>query len=155
MLAGSIIGLKPGDLTQLENLLHDNHLPQQDCADQLRHFFGLFDEKQLIAAGGLEPAGDYALLRSIVVEQGHRSQGLGSDIVEFLLRQARAQGHDAVYLLTETAESYFENFGFIAITRQQIPGPIRNTRQFASLCPDSACCMVLKLKTGLVKHGQH
>lgn len=145
MLTGSIIGLKPSDLTRLENLLHDNHLPKQDCAEQLTHFFGLFDGKQLIAAGGLEPAGDYALLRSVVVEQGHRSQRLGSEIVKFLLQQARAQGLDAVYLLTETAESYFEKFDFIAIARQQVPRAIRNTRQFVSLCPDSACCMVLKL----------
>jgi len=149
MPAASINGLKPGHLARLENLLRDNHLPQQDCGDQSQHFYGLFEEERLIAAGGLEPAGANALLRSIVVDRSHRSQGLGTDIVEFLLRKAQAQAVETVYLLTETAESYFENFGFTAIARQQIPGPIRNTLQFASLCPDNACCMVLKLKNGV------
>ena len=147
MPAASINGLKPGDLARLEKLLHDNHLPQQDCGDQLQHFYGLYEEKRLIAAGGLEPAGANALLRSIVVDQSHRSLGLGADIVEFLLRKAQAQDVEAVYLLTETAKSYFEKFGFTLIARDQVPGTIRKTRQFDSLCPQSACCMKLILKS--------
>jgi len=147
MLAASIIRLKSRDLKQLEQLLSDNCLPQQDCAEQLQHFHGLFEAKQLIAAGAIEPAGTCGLLRSIVVDQGNRSQGLGCVIVEFLLQRARSQELEAVYLLTETAGSYFKKFGFVVIARDQVPDTIRNTRQFDSLCPQSACCMQLNLKS--------
>jgi len=145
MLAGSIIGLQPRDLTRLEHLLRDNHLPCQDCAGQLQHFYGLFEADRLIAAGGLEPAGACALLRSIVVDRGHRSQRLGAKIVEFLLQKAREQRLEAVYLLTETSESYFEKFGFSALARDRVPEAVGKTRQFESLCPLGACCMGLKL----------
>jgi len=53
---GSIVRLRAGDLVQLENLLLGNNLPVEDCAEQAQNFYGIFDDNDLIAAGGLEPA---------------------------------------------------------------------------------------------------
>jgi len=145
MPVGPIIGLRPADLAQLESLLGANHLPYEDCARQLQIFCGVFDGDELIAAGGLEPAGEYALLRSIVVQQRYRARGLAQAITEEILRQAEAEGRVAVYLLTETAEDYFSRQGFEKIVRDVVPTAIARTRQFASLCPDSASCMRLTL----------
>lgn len=140
-----IVKLQPADLAQLEDLLRDNHLPTEDCVEQLPAFFGIFEHGKLIATGGLESAGDYALLRSIVVQREHRAQGLARALIEFLISAAENRDVLAVYLLTETAESYFANFGFVPVDRTQAPVPITRTSLFDSLCPHSATFMELRL----------
>ena len=145
MPVGPIVGLRPVDLGQLESLLGANHLPYEDCVEQLRIFSGVFDGSELIAAGGLEPAAEYALLRSIVVQQRYRARGLAQSISEQLIQQAEAEGRVAVYLLTETAEDYFARQGFERVVRAAVPAAIARTRQFASLCPHSASCMRMTL----------
>lgn len=147
MLAGSIVRLQAGDISQLEALLRANRLPIDDCVEQARHFCGIFDGNKLIAAGGLEPAADNALLRSVVVDEAFRGRGLAREICEFLIALAKSEGRESVYLLTETAASYFEKLGFKQVARDVVPAAITRTRQFASLCPDSAACLVLNLGT--------
>jgi amino-acid N-acetyltransferase len=142
---GPIVGLRPADLPQLQALLRAHHLPDEDCAEQVQIFCGIFDGDELIAAGGLEPAAEYALLRSIVVAERYRGRGLAQSISDHLLRQAESEGRAAVYLLTETAEDYFAERGFERVARDQVPDAITRTRQFSSLCPDSASCMRMTL----------
>lgn len=141
MPVGSIVRLRAADLTQLENLLRRNNLPTEDCAQQALNFCGIFDDDVLIAAGGLEPAANDALLRSVVVHEQYRSRGLARSIIEYLVRLAESEGRETVYLLTETAGAYFENLGFKRIDRIEVPAAIANTRQFTSLCPDTASCL--------------
>jgi len=137
----SIIRLRAGGLVQLENLLLGNNLPAEDCAEQVQNFYGIFDGADLIAAGGLEPAANVALLRSVVVHEQYRGRGLGKSIIEHLIRFADSEGRESVYLLTETAGAYFENLGFKRIDRIEVPPAIASTRQFTSLCPDTASCL--------------
>ncbi len=141
MAVSSIVRLRAADLAQLENLLRRNNLPAEDCAEQARNFCGIFDDDDLIAAGGLEPAANDALLRSVVVHEQYRSRGLARSIIEYLVRLAESEGRETVYLLTETAGTYFENLGFKRIDRIEVPSAIAKTRQFASLCPDTASCL--------------
>ena len=147
------VRLKPGDLAQLENLLRENGLPHQDCAEPMAQFIGIFEQTKLIAAGGLENVGVCGLLRSIVVAQNNRSMGLGREIMIALLQQAETQRLETLYLLTETAESYFEQFGFVLVDRQLVPEAIRKTRQFDSLCPASASCMVLQRQASVLERA--
>jgi len=142
---GSITRLRSSDLAQLENLLRSNQLPTEDCAEQTHNFYGIFDEDDLVAAGGLEAAANYALLRSLVVQKRYRDRGLARAMAEFLINQADCEGKKAVYLLTETAERYFEKLGFSRLDRAEVPLEIMQTRQFTSLCPDTASCMVMTL----------
>ena len=145
MPVGSIVRLQSRDLERLENLLRSNHLPTEDCVEQAHNFCGIFDEDDLVAAAGLEPAANYALLRSVVVQERYRDRGLARVLSEFLINQADSAGKKAVYLLTETAETYFENLGFSNVDRAQVPLEIMQTRQFKTLCPDTASCMILTL----------
>ena len=135
-------------LDQLENLLKNNNLPVEDIGECGENFCGIFDGDRLVAAGGLEPAGNFGLLRSVVVQPQYRDRGLARAIVEFLLEQAQLQGREAVYLLTETAAGYFENLGFSRVGRAQVPAAIAQTRQFAAICPDSASCLMTGLPPG-------
>ena len=148
MAVGSIAWLSVDSLDQLESLLRNDDLPIEDIGECAEIFCGIFDGDRLVAAGGLEPAGNFGLLRSVVVQPQYREQGLARAIVEFLLEQAQLQGREAVYLLTETAAGYFENLGFSRVERAQVPVAIAQTRQFAAICPDSASCLMTGLLPG-------
>lgn len=141
MPVGSIVELRADDLAQLENLLSRNNLPAEDCAEAARFFCGIFDGADLVAAGGLETAANDALLRSVVVDPRYRARGLATRITEFLVTQAENDGRDAVYLLTDTAEGFFEKLGFVRIDRASAPPAIAQTRQFRLLCPQTASCL--------------
>jgi amino-acid N-acetyltransferase len=145
MPVSPIVRLQPANLAQLEALLRHNNLPTQDCAAPAQNFYGMFDGEELIAAGGLEPAANYALLRSIVVKKQYRASGLARNIAEYLISLAEAEDRQAVYLLTETAGSYFEKLGFTPLPRAEVPAAIAQTQQFSALCPDSASCLVMRL----------
>jgi amino-acid N-acetyltransferase len=56
---------------------------------------------------GLEPCGQDALLRSLVVAPDERAHGLGTSLVEHAEQEARKRGLRALYLLTTTAEGFF------------------------------------------------
>ena len=148
MSLGPIAWLSVDCLGQLENLLKNNDLPIEDVGKCAENFCGIFDGTWLVAAGGLEPAGNFGLLRSVVVQSEYRDQGLARAIVEFLLEQAQLQDREAVYLLTDTAAGYFENLGFSRVERAQVPAAIAQTRQFVALCPDSASCLMTGLSPG-------
>ena len=91
MPVSSIVRLEPVNLAQLEELLRQNNLPTQDCAEQALNFYGIFDGDELIAAGGLEPAADYVLLRSVVVKEHYRAFGLARKISQYLIDLAEAE----------------------------------------------------------------
>ena len=145
MPLGPIAWLPVDCLGQLENLLKNNNLPVEDVVECGENFCGIFDGDRLVAAGGLEPAGNFGLLRSVVVRPEYRGRGLARAIVEFLLEQAQLHGREAVYLLTETATGYFEKLGFDPVERAQVPVAVAQTRQFVALCPDSASCLMTAL----------
>ena len=75
-----------------------------------------------------------------------RGEGLAQRVTEFLIAQARRDGLTALYLLSETAGSYFERFGFESVARDAVPPAVAATRQFAELCPQSAACLRLTLR---------
>jgi amino-acid N-acetyltransferase len=47
----------------------------------------------------------------------------------------------AVYQLTTSAESSFVKFGFIPVTREQVPASVKESSDFRSACPASAIVM--------------
>ncbi|MDC1287852.1 arsenic resistance N-acetyltransferase ArsN2 [Gammaproteobacteria bacterium] len=146
MSTGAIVELRRADLTQLEALLRANHLPAEDCAGQIQHYCASYQGDELVAAGAIEPVAQYGLLRSIVVREDHRGRGLARRMTSHLLDKGRDEGRVAIYLLTETAQTYFAGLGFVPMARADVPEAVSLTRQFTSLCPDSASCMYLPLR---------
>ena len=138
--------MRRADLAQLEALLQTNHLPTEDCAEQVQHYYASYAGDELIAAGAIEPVAQFGLLRSVVVRKDYRGRGLARRITAHLLDQARNEGRLVIYLLTETAEAYFADLGFLPMVRADVPKMVSLTRQFSSLCPDSASCMHLPLQ---------
>jgi amino-acid N-acetyltransferase len=50
-----------------------------------------------------------------------------------------------MYLLTMTAEGFFERRGYRRVDRTQAPLAIKSTPEFASLCPASSAFMIKQL----------
>jgi len=140
-----IISLNTSHLSDIETLLQNCELPFEDCNEHLDSFFGINSGGKLLAIGALQILGSVALLRSIAVLPEHRGKGLADIITRYLLGLARSKGVDELYLLTETAESYFARFEFRTIDRDTVADDIKSTRQFVSLCPSSAQAMQLHL----------
>ena len=118
------------------------HLPASDLAGAGQQFFSL---NSAAAFGGYFVAGANALLRSIVVPPSARGRGLGQAIVTALLRQLEDQGVARAWLLTTTAQPFFERLGFVPVDRNSAPMAISTTPQFQGICPGSAAFMCRSL----------
>jgi len=140
-----IIGLNTSHLSDIEALLQKCDLPFEDCNEHLENFFGIISDGRLITVGALQLNGAVALLRSIAVPPENRQQGLAVKMTQHLLAVARSKQVRELYLLTEVAENYFARFGFCPVERETVPGEIKSTRQFETLCPASAQVMCLYL----------
>jgi amino-acid N-acetyltransferase len=135
------ISARPG-LTAAKALLASAGLPTEDLSD--RHFdtfFYMGPADSPTGLVGLELLGEVALLRSLVVTSARRGMGSGSALVDHAERAARDAGVRVIYLLTTTAEGFFENRGYRRSDRNSAPPAIRATREFAGICPASSAFM--------------
>ncbi|KAA3617783.1 MAG: GNAT family N-acetyltransferase [Calditrichaeota bacterium] len=133
------------DIPEIKKLLKDNDLPVADLTNEI-DFYIIKENSQVIAAGGLEHAGDYAILRSVVINDIYKGKGLGNDLTRLLIEKAKEENYTALFLLTMTAENYFPRFGFTRIARESAPDSIKNSSEFTTVCPDSAIVMKLDIK---------
>jgi amino-acid N-acetyltransferase len=133
------------DFTAIEALLAANALPTEDVRELLAGFVVAEDGLDVIGVAGIEHCGEYGLLRSVAVAEKWRSHGVARRLVDRLIETSRARGFGALYLLTETAQGYFPNFGFETTPREAVPASIRATHEFAHACPASATVMMLAL----------
>ena len=129
-----------------ETLLKAAALPTADLTDaHMEHFFYVGPPGSPSGLVGIEVCGDVALLRSLAVADSCRSTGLGSALVTHAEDHARAVGARALYLLTTTAEEFFRRRGYISAPRASAPAAIRQSREFADICPASSAFMVKHL----------
>jgi amino-acid N-acetyltransferase len=127
-------------------LLQSQGLPDSDITDEhLEHFFFAGSVGSPLGLVGLELYGTDALLRSLVVGENARGKGLGSTLVAHAEQYASTKGVRSLYLLTTTAEAFFKRLGYAQINRSQAPASIKETREFASLCPASSAFMMKAL----------
>ncbi|MBO0934509.1 arsenic resistance N-acetyltransferase ArsN2 [Fibrella aquatilis] len=133
------------DRPALLELLTQASLLTDDLPDELSTFLLAHEADTLVGAAGLDLVGDLALLRSVAVAPDFRGQYLGHTLVEGVQEAALAHDFTDIYLLTTTAAPFFEQLGYEIIDRAAVPEAIAQTRQFSSLCPDSAIVMHQKL----------
>lgn len=127
-------------------LLAANKLPVEDLPDSLDSFFVASDNGTIIGVGGMELYGDYALLRSVAVDNAYRNQHVAAGLLFAIEETAAHNGLKAIYLLTETAPQYFEKKGYALVTREEVPGAVKQSSEFSHVCPVSAAVMVKKLR---------
>ena len=129
------------DLDRVEALLEANDLPTRDVRAKRESFYVAEAESAVIGVGGVEARGSAGLLRSVVVREASRGRGYGGALCAALEDRARGGSIETLYLLTTTAAAFFRRNGYEAIPREEAPAAVRETPQFADLCPDSATCM--------------
>jgi amino-acid N-acetyltransferase len=125
----------------VETILTENKLPVSDLPASLENFLVAVDESGVIGVIGLEPYGRYGLLRSLAVKLGHRNQGIASKLLNRLEEFAAFNNLTAIYLLTETADKYFDLKGYKRITRMEMPPEVQQSSEFSFVCPQSAVVM--------------
>jgi amino-acid N-acetyltransferase len=136
------IFIRPSE-TGVKRLLNESQLISSDLTpEHLRHFFGLGTKEEPEGVVGLELFGTVALLRSLAVVSSRRRTGLGSKLVAHAEDYARNKGIKSLYLLTNTAESFFQYCGYQPTGRDDAPSAIRETKEFSEICPVSSAFMV-------------
>jgi N-acetylglutamate synthase-like GNAT family acetyltransferase/protein-tyrosine-phosphatase len=128
------------DEAAIKQLLQQNKLPTEDIND-LSHFFIVKEDKKIIGTIGLEVYGDSGLLRSMATDAAYRNRGIAASLVAVLFQHARELGLKEIYLLTETAEKYFEKKGFHKIERNIVPEAVKQSKEFSHLCASTAIAM--------------
>ena len=146
MTSANIRQAQAKDWPAIESLLKAAGLPSDDLgADRLEHFLVALDTvstpPSVSGAIGLQAFGSTGLLRSLVVDAGHRDAGIGRQLVQALEDQALADGLTDLWLLTIDAEVFFWKLDYRIVERTKAPASIRGTREFTSLCPGSAHLM--------------
>ncbi|HJV84244.1 MAG TPA: arsenic resistance N-acetyltransferase ArsN2 [Noviherbaspirillum sp.] len=142
----SIRTSRPDDLPALKTLLATCGLPSEDLtAQHLEHFIVFAQSSRIVASVGIEKLGTDALLRSLAVDPMMRGEGFGNRLLQEIEAHALRHGVRRLYLLTTSADSFFEHHGYQRVERSAVPESIRNTTQYASLCPASAICMCKSL----------
>jgi len=135
-----------GDIPEIGALLKQADLPADDFLPHLALFrVATGARNQVVGVVGLEPCGEHALFRSLVVEPSQRGTGLGIWLTQTALRLAQKKGYKSVWLLTTTAAGFFASQGFHAVERGSAPDKVAATSEFTELCPSSAVCMTRNL----------
>lgn len=137
------VTLEPADgrLGVVERFLKEAGLPSADVRSTPAEFSLASVGGEVVGVGGLEGAGSAGLLRSVAVREPARGSGVGTAICDGLEAMAREDGTETLYLLTTTAADFFAARGYTQLERSAAPAPVRETTQFAELCPASATCM--------------
>ncbi len=137
------------DLEHVLKLLEQSHLPKAGVSEHIENFMIVLAQNKIVACAGLEIHGDAGLLRSVVVAKDYQKQGLGSKLTESILDLAEHHRLSSISLLTETAKEYFPRFGFVEVSRENLPSSLKDSAEFKGACPDSATAMILELETNL------
>jgi amino-acid N-acetyltransferase len=130
-------------------LLDDAGLPTSDLASVRELSMWVLEmDGSLIGVIALERYDSDGLLRSLAVTGEYRERGFGSLLVNRLEADAEAGGVRRLVLLTETAEVYFRNRGYVVTGRDAVSDEIKQSAEFRSLCPVSAQCLFKVLPGG-------
>ncbi|GAB2595376.1 arsenic resistance N-acetyltransferase ArsN2 [Spirosoma areae] len=140
-MAIQIQSARPDQLTMLAQLLIRNQLSGDDLPNGLPNFWLALKGDRIIGSVGIEVYGNVGLLRSVCVDADVRNQDIARQLCDVARQEAHRQGIHELYLLTTTADRYFERLGFERISRTTVPDTLQQTSQFSSLCPSSAIVM--------------
>jgi len=129
---------RANDLSDIESMLIKAGLPTEGVAPLIETFrVARHEDGHVAAAAVIEWHGDDGLIRSVVVDESRRGQGLGRLLIEDLLSSTDAD----LYLLTESATDFFRHLGFESIERTLAPALLRQSEEFRCLCGESAAFM--------------
>lgn len=125
--------------------LQAENLPTVDLIAPNKVFWRLLHTGVVAGYVGLELHENSALLRSLVIDQTFKGRGLGRELVRGATAEAKTYGMQSLWLLTKTAQPFFEHLGWQVTDRAAAPADIRNSEEFKGLCPASAACLWIQI----------
>jgi amino-acid N-acetyltransferase len=129
------------DVPAIERLLEGAGLPLDGCEEAFRQGVVARDREAMLGCAAVEMYGDAGLLRSVAVREDIRGRGLGRDLVAAAEAIAAAAGARELYLLTESAGTWFPRLGYTAVDRQAVPAAVLASVEFTHACPVTALVM--------------
>ena len=133
------------DTRAVHDLLLACKLPVDGVPGDLTLLLVAEQEGRVVGSAGLELHGSDGLLRSVAVSPELRAQGIAGALCDEVERRAASLGARRLYLLTETAEQFFQRRGYRLAERTSAPTGIASSREFAAVCPASARLMLREL----------
>ena len=119
---------KIGDATQMHQLV--NHFadkgemlarPLSEIYESIRDYFVVKQGERVIACASLHVNwSDLAEIKSVAVAEDSQRQGIGDDLIEACLDEAKELGIPTVFCLTYKP-AFFEKFGFSQVDKMELP----------------------------------
>ena len=133
------------DFTGIVKLLQEEKLPTQDLIPGLSQLLVIELDEKIVGVAGIELYGKLGLLRSVAVDKNYRNRSLATILIDDLLLYAAEQQITDLYLITTSAEDYFSKKGFVVVNRDRVPGAIKSSSEFSTMCPSTAAVMIKAL----------
>ena len=119
---------KIADATQMHKLINEfagqgEMLPRalSEIYENIRDYFVVRDGDRVAACVALHVSwSDLAEIKSLVVAEGSKGQGIGATLVKTCIEEARELGISTVFCLTYKP-SFFEKCGFALIDKSELP----------------------------------
>jgi arsenate reductase len=142
-----IVAASAEDREQVRSLLEASLLPVDGLELAFPGGYVVARAPDILGCAGLEVHEGNGLLRSVAVRATGRHSGLGSRLVEDRVNAARSMRLRDIYLITTTAAPFFGRLGFELVDRAEVPEGIRQSAEFASICPGNAAVLRKSLES--------
>ncbi len=95
--------------------------PLSEIYENIRDYFVVRQGEQMIACGALHVSwADLAEIKSLAVAEDSQNQGIGAQLVEACLDEAREIGIPTIFCLTYQPD-FFKKFGFSQRDKMELP----------------------------------
>jgi amino-acid N-acetyltransferase len=117
------------DLAAFKALLAANGQRTEDLGAPAGFWLVAHESGALVGGAGLEVGKGAALVRSLVVHEKLRRQGLGSALLEALVDEAQKRGCDWLYAFSTEAPDFFKAMGFRETTPAELAATLPEAPQ--------------------------
>ena len=95
--------------------------PLSEIYENIRDYFVIREGERVIACAALHVSwSDLAEIKSVAVAETSQQQGIGAQLVEACLKEAKELGLPTIFCLTYQP-SFFEKLGFSQIDKMELP----------------------------------
>lgn len=137
----SIKKAEPADMPAVMELLRTSDLTTAGLVEDAATILLVGDGAAVVGCAAVEVDGHAGLLRSLAVAAAARGNGLGRRLVSLAEAEARNLGVRRLYLLTTTAEGFFDKLGYRVMDRAQVPDVVRLSAEFSACSAADAVAM--------------
>jgi len=95
--------------------------PLSELYENIRDYFVIRQGERVVACAALHVSwSDLAEIKSLAVAEDNQEQGVGAQLIEACLKEARELGIPTVFCLTYKP-AFFEKFGFSQVGKMELP----------------------------------